>query len=77
MPPEAVVRCLKSEKTAESLQMQMILQSAPVLKKHENFQHVYDSCRFWPVCLFLSVSDRNPISLPLQKRAAGSHPALP
>ena len=32
MPPEAVVRCLKSEKTAESLQMQMILQSAPVLK---------------------------------------------
>ena len=77
MPPEAVVRCLKSEKTAESLQMQMILQSAPVLKNMKISSMFYDSCRFWPVCLFLSVPDRNPVSLPLQKRAAGSHPALP
>ena len=27
--------------------------------------------------VFVSVPDRNPVSLPLQKRAAGSHPALP
>ncbi len=32
MPPEAVVQCLTSEKLAESVQMQMIVQSAPVLK---------------------------------------------
>lgn len=32
MAPEAVVRCLTSAKQAESVQMQMILQGAPVLK---------------------------------------------
>lgn len=32
MPAEAVVRCLTSPQLAESVQMQMIVQSAPVLK---------------------------------------------
>lgn len=40
MPPEVLVHCLKSPKIAESVQMQMILQSAPVLK------NVKMSCMF-------------------------------
>ncbi|MCC8081382.1 MAG: DUF3793 family protein [Lachnospiraceae bacterium] len=40
MPAEAVVRCLTSPQLAESVQMQMIVQSAPVLK------NVKMSCMF-------------------------------